>query len=380
MPVLDGLRGIAILLVLGLHFFRRDLFTAVSPTIGWVAARLVDPARYGVELFFVLSGFLITGILLDTSGSKNFFLNFYVRRTLRIFPLYYLSLIVVLCVVPVFVHLDTGATTVIQRQAWLWTYMADWPIRWVWDDSELFKLGHFWSLAVEEHFYLIWPALVALLPKRRLFAVCCVLIVIASTCRFFASICGSETSTTFARLLIWPSVARIDGLCVGAMIAIVVRTGRASVKIANVRTIRLLVAGFGIAAAALLMLPRRYLQSPLPMTVTEVAIVGLCGALLIRSLQTHTGEWLHHLLTSRVLIAFGTYSYGIYVFHGILRPLFQHWITFNGWPQAHGLSIAYAVVYYLLATAASFLIAYISYHGIERHFLGLKRYFRSRTA
>lgn len=377
-PVLDGLRGVAILLVLVVHLFRRDLISAVSPTAAWMAARFVEPARYGVELFFVLSGFLITGILLDTKCQRGFFVNFYARRTLRIFPLYYISLAVILGIVPLCIELDEGAKTIVDRQAWLWTYMADWPRHWIWDDSSTFTLGHFWSLAVEEHFYLLWPALVALLTKRQLFTVCAILIVMASGCRLFAWLFGTDMTPVFATIVAWPTLTKLDGLAVGAMIAITARGRHARTSPLSKRTVHWLIAAFGLVAAVLVMLPRRYLHSATPSVFTELAIVGFFACLLVRALRSEPGEWLHRVLSSPLLMVFGTYSYGIYVIHGILRPMLAQWFSFRGWPVAYGLPLAYAVLYYFAAGGAVFAMAYFSYHGMEKHFLALKRYFAPR--
>src|SRR5262245_10664845 len=156
-PALDGIRGIAILLVLLFHFgqyghglpypavFVDKLFHRICQ-IGWV----------GVDLFFVLSGFLITGILYDSKGRNHYFRNFYVRRCLRILPLYYFSLILFLIVLPKLFPLHTGFRSLRQDSFWYWTYLSNVRVAYRgWDSFGV--LDHFWSLAVEEQFYLLWP-------------------------------------------------------------------------------------------------------------------------------------------------------------------------------------------------------------------------------
>src|SRR5437868_4964541 len=153
MPALDGLRGIAIVLVL-MHQF--DLITSphaidVAFDAGWI----------GVQLFFVLSGFLITGGLLDTRDQHGYFRGFFVRRVLRIFPLYYAALVATLI---------AGNTSI-----WLWTYLSNFrphP-----------ALPHFWSLAVEEQFYLVWPFVVWLAGRRGVIAVGGVMVIAAIVAR-----------------------------------------------------------------------------------------------------------------------------------------------------------------------------------------------------
>src|SRR5947209_649249 len=163
MPALDGLRGLAILMVLAFHFSLGHLaperfLLAIPYTvagIGWV----------GVDLFFVLSGFLITGILYDAKASQTYFRDFYAKRVLRIFPLYYGVLVAFFMVIPL-VHPLRSVTELKPVQAWAWLYATnvkdslagDWCFDKVW-----VRLNQFWSLAVEEHFYMIWPVAVLLL-------------------------------------------------------------------------------------------------------------------------------------------------------------------------------------------------------------------------
>ena len=114
----------------------------------------------GVDLFFVLSGFLITGILLDTRNHPRYFINFYGRRTLRIFPLYY-GIIFLTLFLPMIVRMIVGepVTEHQRNQWWLWLYLTNVGVFLGVDVPAM----HFWSLAVEEHFYLVWPAVVYIL-------------------------------------------------------------------------------------------------------------------------------------------------------------------------------------------------------------------------
>src|SRR5690242_3161095 len=125
---------------------------------------LVKASSYGVlgvDLFFVLSGFLITGLLLDAKGKPHYFRNFYARRTVRIFPLYYLVLFLLLVVLPAVIAVPPALAHARREQAWLWTYTSNFYIA----SKASWALGyvsHFWSLAIEEHFYLLWPLVVFL--------------------------------------------------------------------------------------------------------------------------------------------------------------------------------------------------------------------------
>ena len=158
-PVLDGLRGLAVVLVLLFHLDR--LSGAAWPDR--VLARLFGAGWVGVDLFFVLSGFLITGILVDTAAQRNFFRNFYARRALRIFPLYYALLVVGFAVYPTFapaIHADRDWRLFLDGQWWFWSYLAN--IRLAAVGGAPMNFGHLWSVAIEEQFYLVWPLLLLL--------------------------------------------------------------------------------------------------------------------------------------------------------------------------------------------------------------------------
>jgi len=164
-PELDGLRGLAILYV----FFHNVGTHGLGETESFVVkiySLIADIGWIGVQLFFVLSGFLITGILLEKQCSKDVYKNFYVRRVLRIFPVYYVSLII-LFVLPEAANWDVPwAEKSSDYQIWYWLY----AINWIQPLTTGLEIGHLWSLAIEEQFYLIWPLLVAGLTRRQFFS------------------------------------------------------------------------------------------------------------------------------------------------------------------------------------------------------------------
>ena len=173
-PVLDGIRGLAIIMVLIAHFttILENYLKEFFPVAGPVFTKVALSGLMGVDLFFVLSGFLITGILLDTKDTNEFFKNFYARRFLRIFPLYYGVLFILFCILPKIITFDTAANEMAGHQWWLWAYLTNFPGHPAWDNSALFKLGHFWSLAVEDHFYFVWPFVVYFVSNRLLKKIC----------------------------------------------------------------------------------------------------------------------------------------------------------------------------------------------------------------
>ena len=148
-PGLDGLRGVAILLVL-VHML--NVLEIEHGMPAWVFGRISQIGWTGVQLFFVLSGFLITGILLDTQRSKNYFPAFYGRRTLRIFPLYFSVLTIAFVILPWLGSVPPAVAADRPHQIWLWTYLSNWAA--IFDQGSK-AFPHFWSLAVEEQFYLV---------------------------------------------------------------------------------------------------------------------------------------------------------------------------------------------------------------------------------
>jgi peptidoglycan/LPS O-acetylase OafA/YrhL len=254
MPELDGLRAVAILLVFLVHV--RGLVPATKLPIlliqvylglGWV----------GVDLFFVLSGFLITGILLDTREARNYFRGFYARRTLRIFPLYY-SVLTAVILIGMWINTSEVAEVLpLPADRWLYfTYLTNWLGLWKahWGPDYANFLAHFWSLAVEEQFYLVWPLMVWLIPSRFLPRVAAALAVTAAIVRWIWVLhSGEQVAISLA------TVCRMDSLFVGAIAACIVRNAgvmqRIRTHLSGIATLSL--GAFLCAFSTMLFLPRQ---------------------------------------------------------------------------------------------------------------------------
>ena len=159
-PALDGVRAVAVLLVICFHFWQVFTYGPYS-----LVGKIAMWGQTGVDLFFVLSGFLITGILLDTKGSPSFLRNFYARRILRIFPLYYATLLTIYLIGPLF---RWSAWVPENQSLWFWTYLQNLPMTFA--PGHVAGPEHFWSLAVEEQFYMVWPFLVLRLDPQTIAA------------------------------------------------------------------------------------------------------------------------------------------------------------------------------------------------------------------
>lgn len=357
-PGLDGLRGLAILTVL---FHNVGYFEEPADSLAIKIIRLaVGGGWVGVQLFFVLSGFLITSILLDTKQDAHYFRSFYVRRVLRIFPLYYLTLIVAFLVLPRFMDLGNWTEQARRVQVWHWTYLLNWF-------DALPGLGHFWSLAVEEQFYLIWPFVVFFLSTDRLIRTCGALIVSALLIRIVMVIGHAPVEQVYSF-----TITRWDALACGAAIAVAMRDRfwyERVVTWLRWSAIPMCVVLLLIAIAEHGLLP----WSPLSQTAGYSALALLFGYLILAVVDpSKSTGWMRRVTEARWLRFFGKYSYGIYVLHLPIHQLGKLWLTSWIVEGTWWMRVAHLLVYIagnlLLSTAAAVLV----WHLIERRFLALK--------
>lgn len=357
---LDGWRGIAILLVFVRHYF---LTTDVHALPILVAARIAETGWIGVDLFFVLSGFLITGILLDTNGHKQYFRNFYMRRTLRIFPLYYGVLFLSLALTPLlhlqwrpgdifhFLYLGNIATT-------LHPALADLP-PWI-------NLGPTWSLAVEEQFYLLWPLIILRIARRKPLRWIVGSLAVTLLLRI-ALLVFMDHATAFEwSYHMLPMHA--DGLLCGAAAAMLLRSGSPEQALRRLR-IPAWAAAFCIAAI-IISDHRLEFHSVLSSIVVYPSLGILFASLLLVALRQ--GSWAWQIGNTAWLRFFGRYSYGIYILHTLVQS-----VGAMRWLQRHTHSLAIGgILYVVMMFLATTLAAVLSYELYEQHFLKLKRKFQ----
>jgi peptidoglycan/LPS O-acetylase OafA/YrhL len=356
-PALDGVRGVAILAVT-LYRLIKELDPDSHPLVGFVR-RFAPLGERGVDLFFVLSGFLITGILIRSKGKPKYFRNFIVRRSLRIFPLYFASLIVGLFVLPRVI--PTQAFEFPRKeQFYLWTYLSN--VRMSWLNEWCFgPMDHFWSLAVEEHFYLLWPLIVLICASKRLILVCGVTIAVVALTRTIAA-----TSARFDVAVDVLTIFRADALSMGALLAGMLHHGashdrllRTAWIIATITFPLLLFAA--ISGKRLLGIPNTV--CPL-FLMAGIAVVMLSPSWSI----------LPRLCETRFLRFLGKYSYGMYVFQlplVTLLPVSQWTGLFPADPILQGIS--YVGAMFCIIT----VLAVLSFHLFESHFLRWKALFHA---
>ena len=333
---LDGLRAIAVLTVLVFH-------TRIALSYGWL----------GVELFFVLSGYLITSILLRSRSPmerrggwwEGYTKPFYIRRTLRIFPLAYAALFVIFVLLPA---LGWRPAVPFGQQVWYWLYLNNW---YIWSAYvPIAGMGHFWSLAVEEQFYLGWPWVVLLAPRKHLARVALFLATTPMLLRLLLVLVpifpGKMRGPDTVRI----TPLRMDGLMIGALLALLAVGGLAQWK-PHARWVGLIA---GAGCFALTFLPGSSVAFVL---ITPTFTVTVAATLLL--ILTSRDSAVCGLLRTRWLTAIGKISYGIYVVHLPIIAVFQE----RGWAPARILAVS---------LPATLIVAAVSWFCLERPFLRLK--------
>lgn len=369
---LDGLRGLAILLVIIFHLTLFYPFAEAEKSLFYMAGGI---GWIGVDLFFVLSGFLITGILLDAKGRDKYFTNFFARRTLRIFPIYYFVLLFVFVILPMFGMFYTPELNFVKAyQPFFWTYLTNWGFvaaggaRYF--NTSWLTLVHFWSLAVEEQFYIFWPFVVYFLNRRLFVQACVALFLIALSGRFAIAIFGIPQGAAYTL-----TPFRIDTLVVGALIAVGVRNQPTRSRLVTLAPWVLLLAA--IFTTIVFFLHGGVWFADRWMHTVGFSILALgWGGLLIMCLPEYGSRVLNSLFQTSTLRFFGKYSYGLYVLHPFV--LEQYSSSTDFYAQLEIPETIAAIAFIVVGIALSVVPALLSWHLLEKRFLGFKRFFEAK--
>ena len=351
MPELDALRGIAVLGVLFFHAFRAEYGELPFTGLRQFVIRAAQPGVLGVNLFFVLSGFLITGILLDSRNRPDYYRRFYTRRALRILPAYY-SLLILLGLLGQASAAFLGLSFVyLSNMTSLFGVSMDYhPL---------------WSLAVEEHYYIVWPSVVRRLSARYL-ALCsiviCILVPAARAIAFHHGYLQGE---------VWFTWFAADGLAEGSLLALVLRSSlidrkRASIGAGLLFAISVLAI---IAGAPFGMFSRQsMLGASLQLTIANTFFAGLLLLFLLLGTSSR-----RHLVNSPVLAFFGYISYGLYLVHPMLFRLYGK-LAYLHWPwlQPSVGHFDLILLRFAVVGAVSIGLSYLSRKYYEEWFLQLK--------
>jgi peptidoglycan/LPS O-acetylase OafA/YrhL len=364
---LDGVRGVAVLLVLVHHFLLYGGPELLQPATHPILYNVALSGWIGVDLFFVLSGFLITGILYDAKGGPGYFRNFYARRVLRIFPLYYGVLLALLVLLPLVIPDSERLRLLRQDAGWYWTYLVNLKIAAHDGWGRAPGLGHFWSLAVEEQFYLFWPVAVLLLSRRTLLYAC--LGCLVASCLMRAGL--HRSGHVLAAYVLTP--ARADTLALGAFIALIVRGPNG---LAQVRRWSPLVLTASLASVAAIFLWRGPdYHDPVVQTIGFSFLACLFAALVGLAVSSPAQGLPQRVLGAPLLVVFGRYSYALYVFHHPLLLFKPKAVSSALLPTVLGSDVPARVAFAILGIALTLGLAMVSWHAYEKQFLKLKRLF-----
>jgi peptidoglycan/LPS O-acetylase OafA/YrhL len=352
MVQLDGLRAIAVLGVLVSHFLPENL----------PINSIFQPGSLGVRLFFVLSGFLITGILLkckntiDETGQSSLFTikRFYIRRFLRIFPIYYLILFIV-----ALVNLESV------RDAFFWhfTYTSNiyFQIKGAWDIGT----AHFWTLCIEEQFYLIWPFIIIFISKQKLPILLIVSLLLGPLFRALCLMIALNNISTMGNLL---TLAWVDSLSLGAVLAYLTYEEE---KLSHFKkTFCDFCFWVGIPLFVTLHILRIFHPILIFDRIFATTIISLVFTWIIARAAKGFNGMVGSILEQNVIVYFGKISYGIYVYHLFIPWINKYLFDYFNIPFPKSIYIQFVI-----NIVNTLIVAIVSYHLIEHPINGWKKYF-----
>jgi peptidoglycan/LPS O-acetylase OafA/YrhL len=363
---LDGVRGLALAMVLWIHCF----LVRPNSIIAKLADSIGGSMYISLDLFFVLSGFLITSVLIRTRDSEYRARNFYARRFLRIFPAYYFVLVFIFFVYPVF-YAPLRESQAYHDAIYFFTYVQNFWQAWkpgkgnpAWPGLE-----HLWSMAIEEQFYLVWPLVVWYTPPRRLVQTCALVCAISVAIKVALLLHG-----TTVREVYLPTYCRLEGLAGGAALASLWQTHGLRSTPRWMRNI-----GMVATAALLFLIFRKYTHKAFPKDMvahTVVATIVFCW-MIFAVVTAPKDALIRRFFRNRVLRFLGRYSYGIYLIHYVVYWQIKYAVLDAFGQTADHASNNVANLAGVLIIASTIPLAVVMYRLIEEPALRLKRHFIS---
>jgi peptidoglycan/LPS O-acetylase OafA/YrhL len=342
-PKINGLRFIAIFLVLLEHF-------------AYFIGKHITSGYYGVDLFFVISGFLVTGVLLTTKKEsfKDDYVHFVGRRTLRIFPIYYFTIFILWLI---------GVGAVEKNLFSLLTYTYNYAS--IWNNIVPNPVFQFWSLAVEEQFYLLWPFIIIPFRKKPLLLLAIIsIVVIVGYSQSIFSIFPTLSAYNYVSLL-----TRMASLGLGALGAVLAMHNLLPVKFLKNKSVE-----YVILSLLLLTLLFNY--------KLKLLVLGLCSLYLVLKVSFFDLSYkpFNEFLCNKYIMYIGTISYGIYIFHGPISYYFGQYIFDPLWLRINFDSLGRFsklewhpwIIKFPLYSLLSIAVAAVSFKYFETPILKLK--------
>lgn len=356
----DGFRGLAILFVILSH----SCIVQSESTLSRIWYLISAAGWIGVDMFFVLSGFLITRILINSRGSENFFKNFYIRRILRIFPLYYLFLLFFFVITPKFSTLDYLFSLDPSHLSWHLLFCSNLLF------SKLgFYPGHIvdvsWSLSIEEQFYLFWPFFVWKLSLKQIRWTCVSLYFLSQALILGQYFSHSNLSSTY-----FFTLTRWDGILFGSGLAATILDQNLSF---NIKKYFQPLLGFSLFISIISFSKGIHTTSPIIQSIGFPSFAIFFSLLLA---QLNSPGLLFKLFSIQPLRTLGKYSYGLYLFHKPTIIVLQKWFS----PYLKSPILSHSpefgmFLFQFISVLCSLLVAMVLFHTYENRFLKLKKYF-----
>ena len=365
---LDGMRGFATILVISYHIFKRaDYFTTNAILHFFTSLTLYG--WYALDTFYVLSGFLIAMILLRTKGETHYYKNFYVRRSLRVFPLYYFTLALILFLMPL---LDSDYVAEIPRALPFYLFYLQNLFHFLSNVQGTTYLSVTWSLAIEEQFYLLFPFLVYYTRKETLAKICGGIIVLSILLRVLAAFFWTDVAQ-MTNFFFYNTFTRFEEIAFGVLIAVAFTYPKWKSKLS-----RISLPVFLISYPALLIIEAvtstdipHPAYSNVPLTVVGYTLASVFAAALIVTLTTRSETSLiRRIFRNKILVFWGNRSYSIYLFHMPVGLILLDYLWRSGQRGWH-----IYVIYIGLTFGITILISILTWRLLEKPMLRLKKHF-----